>query len=258
MLGREYYEDYCKRFNAVYEWLVRRSESREQVISGICDLRGYSEEVMGTVLEDMGIIKLVPEVSDIGTLGSKGLADLGLFSNGKFLLEGRYIFPVRDMLGNVVALIGWYHDEKRYITSKSAMFSKSGMFYGMEQLSKTGIGRPYYLVEGIFDSISLRAMGVNAVAMMGISSSSEKMALYGLFGRIVAIPDADGEGRKVVRYDKWKLPAGSSYMLWRSDKRGKLTVKDIDDFCKKYTRDVVVDVLLESMSYRGRIVEYVL
>lgn len=258
MLGREYYEDYCRRFNAVYEWLVRRSESREQVIGEICDLRGYSEDVMGNTLEDMGVIKLVSEVSDIGTLSSKGFADLGLFSNGKFLLEGRYIFPVRDMLGNVVALIGWYPDEKRYITSKSAMFSKSGMFYGMEQISRTGIGRPYYLVEGIFDSISLRAMGVNAVAMMGISSSSEKMALYGLFGKLVGIPDADSEGRKVVKYDRWKLPVGSSYMVWRSDKKGKISVKDIDDFCKKYTPDVVRDVLQESMDYKGRIVEYVL
>lgn len=62
MLGREYYEDYCRRFNAVYEWLVRRSESREQVIGEICDLRGYSEDVMGNTLEDMGVIKLVSEV----------------------------------------------------------------------------------------------------------------------------------------------------------------------------------------------------
>ena len=139
------------------------------------------------------------------------------------------------MVGNIVALIGWFPDEKKYITTPSRLFSKKCLFYGMEQLSMTGIGKNYFIVEGIFDSLSVRSLGYNCVAMMGISVSRYTEVLYSLFKNIVAIPDNDNEGRRVITEDRWRLPSNGKYL------RLKGNCKDIDDVLKVYDMSNVFD-----------------
>ncbi len=256
MLDREFYKDYCNRFNSVWKWIQTQSVNREDVISEICELRGYEEKRMKPILSDLGFSRL-PSDLDKSMFRRKELLDLGLYKESTFLLENRYIFPVKDMLGNVVALIGWYPDEKKYITTPSLLFSKSGMFFGMDQLSKTGINKKYFLTEGIFDSLSLRSLGYNAVAQMGIDSSQQKEVLYGLFRRIVAVPDSDSEGKKVVSMDAWHIPVGSSYMKWSGSGSGKKRViKDIDDFCNYYDSDTMISLLTDALNDSDRIIEY--
>lgn len=255
MLDKEYYESYSKRFNSIYSFLRRNSKPSEEVAFEICNLRKYDVNRMSDILISSGFLKL-PEKVDLSVLFENEYSDLGLLtSGGDFLLRGRYIFPVRDMIGNVVALIGWYPDEKRYITTPSALFSKSGMFYGMEQLGVTGIGKKYFLVEGIFDALSLRALGYNAVAQMGISSSNVKKVLYGLFDKLVGIPDVDSQGRKVILKNSWELPYGSSYLTW-VDENSKGTVKDIDALCKIYEESIMKDILDEVLLDTTRVITY--
>lgn len=256
MLDKEYYNDYCNRFNAVWKWIQGKSVDKNIVISEICEKRNYEKERMSGILDELGFSRL-PEDVDKTLLARKEFHDLGLFKEAKFLLENRYIFPVKDMLGNVIALIGWYPDEKKYITTPSALFSKSGMFFGMEQLGKTGVNRSYFLTEGIFDTLSLRSLGFNAVAQMGIDSSQQKEVLYGLFRRIVAVPDGDAEGKKVVSMDAWHIPVGSSYLRWYGSVPGrKKGLKDIDDFCNYYDGDTMVSLLSEALDDKDRIIEY--
>lgn len=256
MLDKEYYKDYCNRYNAVWNWIKSNSIDKDKVVEEICEKRNYSVERMGKLLSEIGFSRLDTEV-DIKIFAKKEFSDLGLYKDGKFLLESRYIFPVKDMLGNVVALIGWYKDEKKYITTPSALFSKSGMFFGMEQLNKTGVNKRYFLVEGIFDSLSLRSLGYNAIAQMGIDTSLQKQVLYGLFRRVVAIPDSDGEGRKVISMDAWKIPVGSSYMKWSGTVPGRKNgLKDIDDLCNYYEKDVVIPLLNDTLCDDSRVIEY--
>lgn len=260
LLNKDYYRDYCDRFNGVWEWLSSLSYNKEAVSEEICEFRNYTSDYMYEGLISAGFIK-VPSETDLSKLSNNAFKDLGLInSEGNFLLSGRYTFPVRDMVGNVIALIGWYPDEKKYITTPSVLFSKSGMFFGMEQLSETGINDKYFLVEGIFDCLSLRALGFNCVAQMGSSSSLHKEVLYGLFKRIVAVPDADGTGRKVVESDLWHVPYGSSYMNWsqKSGKGGKKKkfIKDVDDFCKYYDKETLVDLFSDVLLDDERIISF--
>ena len=146
---------------------------------------------------------------------------------------------------NILALIGWYPDEKKYITTPSRLFSKKAILFGMEQLKYSGIGKKYFLVEGIFDSLSVRNLGLNCVALMGISAGSNTRVLYSLFSKLVAIPDNDTQGRKVIEKDLWKLPTGSSYLRWKD------SIKDIDDMTKKYDmKDTLTDILAERSTER--------
>ena len=114
------------------------------------------------------------------------------------------------------------------------------MLFGMEQFEKTGIGKDYILVEGIFDCISVRSLGLNCVALMGIKATNYTKVLYTLFKGIVAIPDNDKEGRKVIANDAWKLPVNGKYFKWVG------SLKDIDDMIKYYDmKDILKDVWKE-------------
>lgn len=223
------YKAYCKEFKSVERYLRKYGASQDIVNYNICNLRGYRLEQMNDILTEAGFI-YIEDNSVYDALEGNVPEELGLFKNGQFLLSGRFIFPVRDMLGNTLAMIGWFPDEKKYITTPSKLFSKSCLFYGMEQLGTTGIGCKYYLVEGIFDCLSVRSLGINAVANMGVIHSRVKGELYALFNRLVGVPDADSVGRAVVVEDKWKLRSCDNYLRWTGDS----SIKDIDDLVKTY------------------------
>lgn len=250
MLSQAEYEEYCKKFKSIEKFLLARSKNRDTTIKEICALRGYYPERMSGILKQAGFF-YVEELSELDLKKLKSVGkDFGLFSKeGNFILSGRYIFPVRDMLGNTISLIGWYPDEKKYITTPSKLFSKACLFYGMEQLGKTGLGRQYWLVEGIFDCLTLRSLGFNCVAQMGIDSSRYKQVMYSLFGMLVAAPDNDPEGRAVLGYDKWSIPSNGKYFRWLGD-----TSKDIDKLCNSYEYDDIKDLLLEVVNEKGRVI----
>lgn len=248
MLQEQEYKEYCKKFSAIEKFLRTRGRDQNKVVKEICDIREYYPERMADILKEAGFF-YVEDTSDIDKLKSVG-SDFGLFSKkGNFILKDRYIFPVRDMLGNTVALIGWFPDEKKYVTTPSKLFSKSCMFYGMEQLERTGIGKHYYLVEGIFDCLSVRSLGFNCIAQMGINSSRYKNVMYSLFSKITAIPDNDVEGREVIGYDKWSLPSNSKYFRWTGDKS-----KDIDKLCNSYEYDDIKELLIDVSKEKRKVV----
>lgn len=251
MLQRKEYASYCDRFHKV--WLYLKKHSENNVISEICDIRGYEFDRMSGTLSKAEFIK-VKNDCNLDILKKMG-SDLALFSkDGEFLVKGRYIFPVKDMLGNIIALIGWYPDEKKYITTPSKFFSKNCLFYGLEQLGTTGIGKTYYITEGIFDSLSIRSLGYHAVAMMGINSSRYKVALYSIFKQLIAIPDIDEQGKKVIKFDKWNIPMNSKYFKWSGVDPEK--VKDIDLFIHIFDENDVRELLGEIPNETKRIVTY--
>lgn len=247
VLSGEEYHDYCKRFDIVWKYLNLCSYDVGVVADNVCKLRGYSRESgMPEMLKKTGFLYIDKDVFDVTKLEKLDRGDLGILTDsGNFLLEGRFIFPVRDMNTNILALIGWYPDEKKYITTPSRLFSKKAILFGMEQLKYSGIGKKYFLVEGIFDSLSVRNLGLNCVALMGISAGSNTRVLYSLFSKLVAIPDNDTQGRKVIENDLWKLPTGSSYLRWKE------AIKDIDDMTKKYDmKGTLADILAERTTER--------
>lgn len=253
MLSHEGYLSYIKRFNNVYKYLRSKSANSEKVAYNICKLRDYYPDRMTPILEKAGFLFIEGSESVFDCL-EEGNNDLGLFTKeGRFLLANRFIFPVRDMLGNTIALIGWFPDEKKYITTPSALFSKSCLFYGLEQLASTGIGKEYFLCEGIFDTLSLRSIGFNAIAEMGIISGRVKEGMYPLFSRLIGTPDDDTEGRGVVAYDKWKLPSNSSYMRWVSSDGDYF--KDIDNVVNSFEYDDIRNEILQKLKNEDRIIK---
>lgn len=261
-LANEYLE-YCKKYNAIWEYLQAKSKPLEEITSDICKYRMYFDSYgrWYNIFSEVGVAYIDDSIVDLSNLKNSKFNDMALFSKeGNFLLNKRYILPIKDMVGNVIALVGWYRDSKKYITTPSKFFSKDCLFFGMEQLGNTGIGKSYFLVEGIFDALSLRSLGLNAVAQMGIIAGRKKEILYGLFSRLVAIPDNDTQGKKVLTEDKWSLPINASYFRWRGEmgideNTGEsINIKDIDMLCNLYEESEVKSLLISCLRSSERII----
>ena len=251
MLSQEEYKDYCDRFRIVWKYLRATSYNEDLVIESLCEERSYDRFRMEGILSKVEVCFVDPDKFDFARIRHFDKGDLGLSTqSGNFLLMGRYIVPVRDMLGNIIALIGWYKQEdKKYVTTPSRLFSKECLFYGMEQF-KEGLGKPFIVVEGIFDSISVRSLGLRCVAMMGITPSRYKAELFSLMGKVMAIPDGDKEGRKVISQDTWGIPSSGKYMYWS----GVKGIKDIDDLIKSFEADDVKSMLTDVWKEPDRVV----
>lgn len=230
--------DYVKQMNEAWA-LIQRMGQKD--IDGLVELRqrskyGEYDQTMLDTLDQEGIVYAGGQLFFADIL-QKFRKDLGLFVTTRrgdemFILQDRYCVPIKDMSGNVVAIVGWLNDSKKYLTTSSKYFSKNTMFYGLEDIKNSG---PKVIVEGIFDRLAVKSTGVNAYATMGINADYKKRILYNLMGRVIGIPDADVQGTRVVKEDMWKLPLNSSYLVWRGridiGNGYNVGIKDIDDFC---------------------------
>lgn len=237
--------------------------STDEVISEVMSLRGYnfspySEEIRKT-LKEVGIFKF-DYISDLTLVSPKTTnEELNLFglvnSDGSYFLSGRYVVPIRDIAGRVTALVGWYPDVKKYLTTTTIGFSKSGQFFNMECFSKSFDGdyAKYkdeetnevleskglvYLVEGIFDTLSLRSLNLPALGNMGLDMSLVKSEILTRFNKVIAIPDNDRAGMRTNPYLN-RLSGSGKGTEWTIKNNHVIVqlpkgVKDVDDFIKGY------------------------
>lgn len=245
-----------------YNTCVEELESKYDTMKGLfnntyvkelCDLRGYVGQEQKSLINEMNLGYC--DIIDTDVLGNMR-KELGLVSSkDNFLLSNRFIIPVDDISGHITALIGYYPDYKKYITTPSPFFSKECMFFNFRQaydLSMREFNGLVFLVEGIFDCLSLRALGLPCIATMGASVSQLKCELLKFFKKVIGIPDNDTTGRRSLnRYDKrygWKVPYGATMIKFEGGYLNvggnALKVKDMDNFVSWFDANDVKEILL--------------
>ncbi len=238
--------------------------STDEVISELMYLRGYDKsyyrEDIYNMFKEVGVFRL-DYFSEILLVDSDITIDKGktlgiLDSKGDYLLQGRFAIPIRDINHQVTALVGWYPDVKKYITTPTYGFSKDGQFFNIECYEKalTGDYEKYvsengeiyeyskgvvYLVEGIFDTLTLRALGLPALGNMGLDMSLVKTEILTRFGKVIAIPDNDKAGRRTNRYVSHLSSKRGTNSAWKIKNDHVIVqlprgVKDVDDLIKGY------------------------
>ena len=237
--------------------------STDEVISEVMYMRKYvvspyAEQIEKT-LREVGIFKL-DYYSEIQMIAPElTLEDAKLYGlidrNGNYLLGGRYVVPIRDIMGNVTALVGWYPDDKKYVTTPTYGFSKDGQFFNIECYAKSFEGDypkykdeetgevlestgMVYLVEGIFDTLSLRSLGFPVLGNMGLDMSLMKTEILSRFGKVIAIPDNDKAGMGSNPYLS-RISGKGKKAEWQIKNENVIVqlpkgVKDSDDFFKGY------------------------
>ena len=259
MIDLKEFELYAQDFARV--WKHFQSLEDGSTYEELCSLRFYTDSSMVAVLKEVGFIKLPDEVDLEPLRQLPSYSELGLETKtDRCLLEGRFVFPVKDMLGNILALIGWYPDEKKYITTPSKYFSRKHLFFGLEQLGSSKHYEVAFVCEGIFDSLSLRSLGYPAYATMGVELTKSKQLLYPLLGRkVVGVSDRDRAGSNVRDRDKWNC---TKYLTWigefevEDEEIENIRIKDIDDLVKLYDAESLREVIDEELATsQGKIIK---
>lgn len=259
-----YYRTCTEELEKVYSYLKRQFS--DTYVEDLAKLRGYFDKEQLDLIRNMKLGCC--EVTDAEELGSMR-RELGLVSSkDNFLLGGRYIIPVEAMNGDLVAFIGYYPDYKKYITTPSPFFSKECMFFNFKQafeLSWKEYNGFVILVEGIFDCLSLRAIGLPVIATMGASVSKIKGDILKFFNKVLAIPDDDATGRAALdRYSTrgWNVPSSTTFLKFVGGTINvngtKLHCKDMDNFVSWYNADDVRESLLQFSSSKEDIEELIL
>lgn len=225
---------------------VSRIYSTDEVIFDLMLARGYQSRRMYETLKEVGVFRVddlteltltVPEVTQ-DQLSEWGL----LTSKGDYLLRGRYVLPIRDIQGQVIALVGWdpQGGTRKYVTTPTLGFSRDVSFFNLDcyRLAWEKWNGVVYLVEGIFDTLALRSLGFAAIGNQGLEMSLLKTYMLTRFSKVIAIPDNDNSGRSANPYLN-RFSGKSSKFVWRIENDHVFVqlpdgVKDVDELLKSF------------------------
>ena len=242
------FKERCDRVKAVRKSFTKLTDlmikyfSSDDVINQVMSLRGYSSQAMRDVLKAKGIFTVsgVTDITSICEVSSfsvtnEDLVDFGLvFGEDNFILNNRFILPIRSIDGLVTAWVGWYPDHKKYITTSTLGFCREAQFFNMETYANCieKHNGDVVVVEGIFDTLSVEALGLSAIGNMGLALSPTKVEILTRYNRVFACPDGDKAGKTVNPY----LSRGDRVWRLKNDTRFGLlhgACKDFDDVSKK-------------------------
>lgn len=133
------------------------------------------------------------------------------FIKGKYIpMKGRLVFPVKDVMGDVMGLCGWDpFIEPKYLDSKNYGYkAKATTLYGMEKLPEYYKSKdPVFLTEGLMCTLYLRSKGFQALAALGSYLTPYVTVILNRFGnRLVTVPDNDETGDKFAKQIRYKSP----------------------------------------------------
>lgn len=230
------------KLTATIDEFLRKTDTQWD-IDEIIELRGYKntpiEDKMRKVFKEVGLFKMpsrdileimLPKVKE------EELIEWGVYTKESkhHLLEDRYVIPIRDLEGKITALVGWFNDYKKYITTPTPGFSKKVQFFN-EEIMETSIDKGYViLVEGIFDTLALRAIGEPVMGCMGADLSPIHIEKLKRYNKIIAIPDNDKRGNQSNPYK-----TGHNKYTWRIENKKVFVglpegIKDVDDLLKNF------------------------
>lgn len=132
------------------------------------------------------------------------LEKAGFTDEGKNVYRESFIFPVFDTMGLVAGFIGYDADRPhiKYLVSKTLYFHKQ-LGYGSEYTNLIQDKGFVILTEGLFDMLSLRALGFyNSKALLGVIPFDYTKFLTNRLGLTITIPDSDDIGRESIK--TWK------------------------------------------------------
>ena len=134
--------------------------------------------------------------ADLQLLEAWGLSN----SKGIFPFVGRYIIPIRNSRGDVIAFAGRGYKEgaPKYINTKTTeYFDKDQILFNYDVAKHY---KEVYVVEGFFDALSLIEAGIkNVVALMGTSLTQYHIENLLKDKTIILALDNDSVGQAVTR-----------------------------------------------------------
>ena len=199
--------EYDRKLRTLYDFLYERR--KEDSISDLAYERNYLKPEQLEFLTKVGVFEtsasyeIVPELEKHNLLALA--KELSLVNDGDYyILASRYIVPVYNINNHLVSLIGWAresHDTK-YITLPSPYLKKKLDWFGFPYALKNYTNY-LVVVEGVFDALTLNAIGIPTVSTMGSDVAYAKNLVLQPFKRILVFPDNDRIGKQGLY--KWNF-----------------------------------------------------
>lgn len=217
-------QEHAKKYTEYVTYLYNRSNKAK--LAELAEVRQFSPKTLEAqqvfYVPKSGASLMVPKyIEDLKSFGVLSAQNKPVFYN-------RWLFPIKNIYGQVVGLVGYSPKAKeRYLFGRSLYYDRHNTLFGLENISLAqGLG--YALItEGITDAIRLRDIGyANAFAQCGTRSSSvideqiNRRVAYG----VICFPDRDDSGQKAVKGWNFK----NRIVLWTDP-----VSKDVDEMCKQ-------------------------
>lgn len=135
---------------------------------------------------------------------------LGFCKGIQLVFDGRYVYPVKDVRGQVMGFCGYdkFSDIKYLDSVNHGYKAKEYSMYGMEALPEYyRSADPVYIVEGIVCCLYLRQEGLQSLAMLGSNLTPYCTEIVRRFGhRAIFVCDSDEAGTTFRRRTRYRLP----------------------------------------------------
>lgn len=127
------------------------------------------------------------------------------------VFQGRYVYPVKDVHGDVMGFCGYdMYSEVKYLDSTNYGYkAKTYSMWGMERLPEYyRSNKPVYFVEGIVCALYLRQCGLQSLATLGSTFSPYCTEIVRRFGtRAIIVNDSDESGTKCRTIMRKRCPS---------------------------------------------------
>ena len=259
------YKSILKEFCEFHHKIIfQNNNSPREYLKKRIDENTISEFKIGFVPDNSDYYKILQK-----KYSEKEISETGLFyKNEKFnkfinRFHGRIIFPINNIVGDVIAFGGRIIQEKKtakYINSPETEFYKKGKH--IFNLDKAKLvpnkDQEVIVVEGYMDVISIYSSGIkNVVSNSGIALTENQINLiWKFFSNPIVCLDGDVSGQKAaLRIAESLLPH-----IKENNKIGFITLSkgmDPDDFIKEKGKDSFKDLLLNKVSIEEFIWEFI-
>ena len=135
---------------------------------------------------------------------------LGFCKGLDIIFSGRYVYPVKDVKGDVMGFCGYdkFSDVKYMDSLNFGYKAKQYSLWGMEKLPEYyNNDKPVFFVEGIVCALYLRQCGLQSLALLGSTVSGYVREIMKRFGkRAIVVCDSDEAGTKCRNMLKRLVP----------------------------------------------------
>lgn len=195
-----------KQLNELVEWFKSRDSYRQEVTWFAELTRNLEPQTLfdcdAFMVQEDFLLTEMPEHLKHDSLG---------FCKGDYSpFIGRFVYPVKDVRGNVMGFCGYdkFSDIKYLDSLNYGYRAKSYSLWGMEKMKEYYNGTdPVYFTEGIVCTVYLRQCGMYALAMLGSTVSPYVLEIIRRFGnRAIVVCDSDEAGTKCRKSLTRRLP----------------------------------------------------
>lgn len=200
---------YKALMNSVYE---NDLEEQLSFMSVIAKARNISEEYLlrrgGMFIPNAEYVRY-----HLGPAADNDMA--GFYRQLQPIWQLYYIFPITNLVGDIVGIVGWdaygkYTVEKGealslplYKVSGADIFNRNAYFMSDYELIKkkfmTDGPRVVFVVDGVFDGISLSEKDVPTICLMGSAISREVIFFLKFYDIVYVVHDNDDAGVRLLK-----------------------------------------------------------